>query len=107
MPAELSPLVDRGLRLVRVDFAPAHRPPSGPRVVAALALSVAGSLAVDALLVTLGEAVFPSTKGFGHFQFSDYAKLTVIGVLIACAAWPIVTRIRDRKSTRLNSSHRR
>jgi hypothetical protein len=28
-----------------------------------------------------------------HFQFSDYAKLTVIGVLIACAAWPIVTRI--------------
>ena len=59
LPAELSPLVDRGLRLVRVDFTPAHRQPSGLRVVAALALSVAGSLAVDALLVTLGEAVFP------------------------------------------------
>jgi hypothetical protein len=93
LPAELSPLVDRGLRLVRVDFAPAHRQPSGLRVAAALALSVAGSLAVDALLVTLGEAVFPSTKGFGHFQFSDYAKLTVIGVVIAGLAWPVVTRI--------------
>jgi hypothetical protein len=93
LPAELPPLVDHGLRLARVDFAPAHRQPSGLRVVAALALSVAGSLAVDALLVALCEAVFPSTKGFGHFQFSDYAKLTVIGVVVAGLAWPVVTRI--------------
>jgi len=28
-----------------------------------------------------------------HFQFHDYAKLTVIGVIIACVAWPVVTRI--------------
>lgn len=35
----------------------------------------------------------PSTKGYVHFQFSDYSKLTIIRVLIACAAWPIVTRI--------------
>jgi hypothetical protein len=28
-----------------------------------------------------------------HFQFHDYAKLTVIGVVIACLAWPVVTRI--------------
>ena len=46
-----------------------------------------------ALLVTIGQAVFPSTSGYVHFQFSDYAKLTVIGVIIACVAWPIVTRI--------------
>ena len=78
MSAELSPLVDRGLRLARVDFAPAHRQPSGLRVVAALALSVAGSLAVDALLVTLGEAVFPSTKGFGHFQFNCLVRIAPV-----------------------------
>ena len=35
----------------------------------------------------------PATTGYGHFQFADYAKLTVVGVLIACTAWPIVTRI--------------
>jgi len=28
-----------------------------------------------------------------HFRFTDYAKLTVIGVIIACAAWPVVTRV--------------
>lgn len=59
----------------------------------ATAVSIAGSLAADALLVVIGEAVFPSTKGYQHFQFPDYAKLTVIGVVIACAAWPAVTRI--------------
>jgi hypothetical protein len=41
----------------------------------------------------IGQALFPATKGYVHFQFSDYAKLTVIGVIIACVAWPVVTRI--------------
>jgi hypothetical protein len=81
------------LGLVRVDFAPAHRQPSAGRVAAATVLSVGGSLLADALLVAIGTAVFPSTKGYVHFQFSDYAKLTVVGVIIACVAWPIVTRI--------------
>ncbi len=93
MPADLPPLLDRALRLARVDFAPRHRQPTGMQVIAALIVSVAGSLAADALLVAIGTAVFPSTKGYGHFQFSDYAKLTIIGVVIACAAWPVVTRI--------------
>jgi hypothetical protein len=34
-----------------------------------------------------------STRGYVHFRFCDYAKLTVIGVIIACAAWPVVTRL--------------
>jgi hypothetical protein len=76
-----------------VDFAPAHRQPTAIRVIVASVASVIGALAADALLVVIGQAVFPSTKGYGHFQFSDYAKLTVIGVVIACVAWPIVTRI--------------
>ena len=79
--------------LVRVDFAPRHRQPSAGRVVLVTIASIAGSLAADALLVVIGEAIFPATKGFVHFQFSDYARLTVVGVIIACAAWPIVTRI--------------
>ena len=29
--------------------------------------------------------MFPATNGYVHFQFADYAKLTVIGVLIAGA----------------------
>jgi hypothetical protein len=50
---------------------------------------LAGSLGVDAALVAIGTAVFPSTKGYVHFQFHDYVKLTVIARLV----WPIVTRI--------------
>jgi hypothetical protein len=79
--------------LARLDFAPRHRQPSPGRLVLATIVSVAGSLAADALLVVIGEAMFPRTRGFAHFQFPDYARLTVAGVIIACVAWPIVTRI--------------
>ena len=90
----LPPSLERALSLVRVDFAPARRQqPSAARVIVASVLSIAGSLAADAVLVVIGTAIFPSTKGYVHFQFSDYAKLTVIGVVIACLAWPVVTRI--------------
>jgi hypothetical protein len=85
--------IDRALRLFRVDFAPAHRQPVTIGILVATAIAIGGSLAVDALLVTVGQAVFPSTRGYVHFQFHDYARLTVIGVVLACLAWPVVTRI--------------
>ncbi|HVX20633.1 MAG TPA: DUF6069 family protein [Acidimicrobiales bacterium] len=79
--------------LARIDLSPDQRPPSVARWVVATAASLAGSLLADAALVAIGEAVFPSTNGYGHFQFADYAKLTVIGVVVACVAWPVVTVI--------------
>ena len=79
--------------LVRLDFAPSHRQPSAVRVVVAAVVALVGSLLADALLVAIGTRVFPSTKGYVHFQFADYGKLTVIGVLGACIAWPVVTRV--------------
>jgi hypothetical protein len=56
-------------------------------------VSLAGSPLAAATPVALGTHLFPSTIGYGHFQLSDYGKLTVIGVLIACIGWPVVTRI--------------
>jgi hypothetical protein len=76
-----------------IDFRPRHAQPRISRVVLATLAAVAGSLAADAVLVATGQAVLPGTRGYVHFQFHDYAKLTVIGVIVACAAWPIVTRI--------------
>jgi hypothetical protein len=96
VPAQSPPLAERALALVHLDFAPAHRQPSFARVLTATAASIAGSLLADAALVAIGTAVFPATKGYGHFQFQDYAKLTVIGVVIACVAWPVVTRITSQ-----------
>ena len=79
--------------LARVDFRPRDGHPLMSRLILATLAAVAGSLAADALLVVIGQAVFPGTRGYQHFQFSDYSKLTIIGVVIACLAWPVVTRI--------------
>jgi hypothetical protein len=86
-------MFDQVASLVRLDFSPPHRQPSAARVLLATVASVAGSLAADAILVVIGQALFPHTMGYAHFQFPDYAKLTVIGVIIACVAWPVVTRV--------------
>jgi hypothetical protein len=86
-------LIDRAKTLTRIDFSPTGRPPSAMWVTVATMASIVGSLLVDALLVAVGQAVFPSTNGYAHFQFSDYGKLTVIGVVVAGLAWPVVTRI--------------
>ena len=86
-------LVEDVTSLARLDFSPRHRQPSTARVVVAAVVALVGSLAADALLVVIGTRVFPSTAGYVHFQFADYAKLTVIGVIGACVAWPVVTRI--------------
>ena len=59
----------------------------------AAATSILGSLAADIILVVIGTTIFPGTKGYVHFQFSDYARLTIVGVIIACIAWPIVKSV--------------
>jgi len=79
--------------MLHIDFDPPTRQPKAVAIVLATVVSIAGSLASDAILVKIAETVFPSTDGYAHFQFGDYGKLTVIGVVIACCAWPITTRI--------------
>jgi hypothetical protein len=88
-----SAAIERALSLVRVDFKPASTQPSWARLGIATVVSLIGSLIADAALVAVGTRIFPSTIGYGHFQWQSYTKLTVIGVIIACLAWPIVTRI--------------
>ncbi|MGD0321997.1 MAG: DUF6069 family protein [Acidimicrobiales bacterium] len=86
-------MLEQAASLVRMDFSPPHRQPLPGRVVLATVASIIGCLVADAILVKIGETIFPGTKGYVHFRFSDYGTLTVIGVVIACAAWPIVTRV--------------
>jgi hypothetical protein len=86
-------LIRETMLLARVDFSPPHRPSSAARLAVVTIAAIAGSLLADALLVAIGESIFPSTKGYPHFQFPDYAKLTVIGVIVACIAWPVVVRL--------------
>jgi membrane-bound metal-dependent hydrolase YbcI (DUF457 family) len=81
------------MTMARVDFSPRHRAPHPAAVAAATILSVGLCLLADALLTRAGTALFPSTRGYVHFQFADYAKLTVIGVVIASLGWPVVVRL--------------
>jgi hypothetical protein len=85
-------VTERALAWARIDLSPPHRPPAWWRVLVATVLALVLSLAADAALVAVGTRLFPSTKGYVHFAFGDYGKLTVIGVLVACAGWPIVAR---------------
>jgi hypothetical protein len=87
------PVIDSTLGLARVDWSPSQRQPRLEWVVVATVLAIAGALLADAALVKIGTSIFPSTLGYEHFRFDDYAKLTIIGVVIGCAGWPIVTRI--------------
>ena len=88
----LGPVLDA----FHVDFVPADPQPSWSRWVVATVVALVGSLGADWALAAIGKRVFPSTAHFVHFQFADYAKLTVIGVVIACIGWPVVTRITSR-----------
>ena len=89
-------MLKKAASLIHLDFAPQHRQPTALRVVLATIVAIAGSLLADALCVVIAVAIWPGTKGYEHFQFAGYAKLTVIGVIIACIAWPITTRITSR-----------
>jgi hypothetical protein len=90
-PASLQPL----LCTFHIDFE-GPTPPSPLRLLVASLVALVGSLLADWLLVKLGVHVFPSTHGFVHFQFSDYARLTIIGVVIACAGWPLCTAVTSQ-----------
>jgi len=87
------PWMAQVLALSKVDFPPDHRQPRPVRFAVAALIAVVGSLAADAALVAIGTALVPSTRGYVHFRFSDYGKLTIVGVLVACMAWPVVTWI--------------
>jgi len=89
------PFLRPWLKRFRIDFRPKTPPPTMAVVVASL-VAIVGSLAADAVLVSIGVSLYPKTKGYSHFQFSDYSKLTIIGVLIACVGWPIVARISSQ-----------
>jgi hypothetical protein len=93
---QLPPRSKRCLVVFKIDLAPDHVQPTPARWLAALVVANASSLISDAILVAIGTTIFPSTRDFPHFQLTDYGKLTLIGVSIACLAWPFVTRISSR-----------
>ncbi|RFA12971.1 hypothetical protein B7R21_08980 [Subtercola boreus] len=75
----------------RLDMPLGRAQPSLLRFVVATVVAVGGSLLACAGLAQLGVVLFPATKGYEHYGFADYGKLTIIGVVLASVAWPLVT----------------
>ena len=79
-----------------VDFPSGSAQPQAWRFVVATVVAVGLSIAACAGLVAIGIRVFPSTAGYEHFQFGDYTKLTIIGVVIASLGWPAACYVTTR-----------
>ncbi|GHG48183.1 hypothetical protein GCM10012320_15280 [Sinomonas cellulolyticus] len=84
------------MRALDLDFPRGRNQPAPVRWVVASAVAVVGSVLACAALAAAGVAWFPETAGYEHFGFVDYTKLTVIGVGLACLAWPAVTWLSSR-----------
>lgn len=87
------PLLDQAMRVTRVDFKPSSRQPSIILTALGIATGVLLSLLVNMLIVHLAIGLWPALGDYEHFRLSDYGRLTVLGSLIACAGWPVLTRI--------------
>lgn len=85
--------VQRALGLVRIDFRPTARHPQASRWAVGLVVALVGSILADFVIAKVATHVWPHLASYAHFQFSDYAKLTAIGVVGACVGWPVVTLI--------------
>jgi len=79
-----------------LDFPSGAAQPRAWRFVVATVVAVGLSIAACAALVAVGIRVFPSTVGYEHFQFGDYSKLTIIGVVIASLGWPVACYVSTR-----------
>ncbi|WP_369046985.1 hypothetical protein [Sinomonas sp. P10A9] len=95
-PARTDSMTTRLFRALDLDFPRGANQPALGRWVLASVVAIAASVLACAVLAAAGIAAFPDTAGYEHFQFADYFKLTVVGVGLACLAWPAVAWISSR-----------
>ena len=84
------------LAYFRIDTPGARSQPLARRFLVATAVAVVGSVAACAIVAQVWMLADPATRGYEHFRFADYTKLTVIGVVIACLGWPIAAALSSR-----------
>jgi hypothetical protein len=75
---------------LRLDLPRGSAQPSFWRWIVGTVIAVVASILACLALAALASTLFPAIAGYGHFQFGDYAKLTVIGVVAACVGWQAV-----------------
>jgi hypothetical protein len=88
---ETTPQALVGPSSLRLDLPRGRAQPAAWRWIIATVVAVGGSLLACFALATAAMALFPALVGYEHFQFGDYSKLTIIGVVGAAVGWPIAT----------------
>jgi hypothetical protein len=86
----------RGPAVLHLDFPAGAAQPVWWRWLVATVVALVASIAACAALAAIGIALVPSTAGYEHYGFGDYAKLTTIGVIAAAIIWPVVTLVTTR-----------
>jgi len=77
-------------RVFRLDLPKGQAQPSWWRWIIGAVVAVLGSLLVCVAIAKLVSSADPSIASYQHFEFSDYSRLTIVGVVSACIGWPIV-----------------
>jgi hypothetical protein len=85
-----------GPAFLRLDLPFGKAQPSAWRWVLATILAVGTSLLACFVLARLAVVWDPALSGYPHFQFRDYALLTIVGVFGACVGWPLVSWFSSR-----------
>ena len=91
-----SPRAGRAARAFGLDFPKGRRQPALGRFVIASVVALVGSVMACAALAAAAIAATPDLAGYEHFQFGEYTRLTVVGVVLACLAWPAMTWLSSR-----------
>jgi hypothetical protein len=79
-----------GPSILRLDLPRGTAQPAASRWALATIAAVAVSLLACFALASAAILLFPQLSTYEHFQFGDYSKLTVLGVVAACVGWPVV-----------------
>jgi hypothetical protein len=84
------------MSILRLDMPGRSNQPAWWRWLIGTVVAIGLSLVACTGLVAIATRLVPSTIGYGHFAFSDYSKLTILGVFVACVGWPFVIWITSR-----------
>lgn len=96
MTTVMPPAVRRAAARVHADLPGRAALPGIGRFVIALVLATALSLAACAVVAAVTTALVPSLAGYDHLRWQDWAKLTLIGIPLACLGWPVAAALWSR-----------
>ena len=82
--------------MIRADLPGLAATPRLARFVIAAIAAVVLSLLACAVVAAATVALVPALRTYEHLQVQDWAKLTVIGIVLASLGWPIAGLIWSR-----------